>query len=196
MHPAHRHIARSGGPARGGATPPAPPILAAHSPSWTPVQADINNTNAITLGVRFIAASTIQLRGVAYYPAATIGGTYVAAFWRATGAAAGTLLGQVTTGPLIVGWNYIPLPQQVGIGEVWTAGVWTSAGRYARTANAYTSQSLSGNGITLIQAGTDPNPPGYGTQPNGVFADDPGGAGIAYPTGSFEFADYGVDVWL
>ena len=50
--------------------------------------------------------------------------------------------------------------------------------------------------MTLFANGTDPNPPGLGTMRNGVFHDDIGAAGLAYPTTAFLSADYGIDLWL
>lgn len=201
---ARRRVWAGGGPATGGSTPPPVPILAAHDPAWTPAQPDIANGNAITLGGRFTASGSINLGGVAFYAPATIGGTYTAAIWQTTtdddGITPGTgsLIGQVSAVAADVdpGWNYLALPVTVTAGLVWTVAVWTSTGRYVRTAATYSAGTVSGHGITFLQNGTDPNPPGLGSMFNGVFADDPGGAGIAYPPSTFQQADYGIDVWL
>jgi hypothetical protein len=197
-----RRVWAGGGRAVGGSTPP---ILAAHATSWTPTQGDIANGNPITLGVRFTAAGSIPLRGVAFFAPATNTGTYTAALWQTTSdddgvtPGTGTLIDQVSVMDASItagAWNYVALPATVTAGLVWTAGVWRSSGRYARSANDFASASISGHGITLLQAGTDPNPPALGSMFNGVFADDPGAAGIAYPVSIFESADYGIDVWL
>lgn len=197
-------IAYGGGAASAGSAPPAPPILAAHDPSWTPVTADIANGNPITLGVRFTVSTTVSARGLAFFPATTLAGTYTLAFWQTTsdddpgGTGTGTLLTStsIAAATLAAGWNYPALPYTFSAGLVYTAGYWTSAGRFPRTADGFNGAAQSGHGVTLLAAGTDPNPPLLGAMTNGVFADDPGAAGLAYPNTSFLFADYGVDLWL
>jgi hypothetical protein len=202
---ARRQVWAGGGRATGGSTPPPVPTLAVHDPSWTPLQPDIANGNAITLGGRFTASGSIDLGGVAFYAPATVGGTYTAGIWQTTTdddgvtPGTGTLVGQVSVMAAAVtagAWNYLAVPVTVTAGLVWTAGVWTSTGRFVRTADTYNAGTLSGHGITFLQNGTDPNPPGLGSMFNGVFADDPGGAGLAYPVSVFGQADYGIDVWL
>jgi hypothetical protein len=197
-----RRVWAGGGHAAGGATVP---ILAAHATSWTPTQPDIANGNAITLGGRFTASGSINLRGVAFFAPATVGGTYTAAIWQTTTdddgvtPGTGTLIGQVSVMAASItpgAWNYLAVPATVTAGLVWTAGVWTSTGRYVRTAGTYTGATVSGHGITFFATGTDPNPPGLGSMRNGMFADDPGGAGLAYPVTNFGDADYSIDVWL
>lgn len=191
-----------GGQARAGGV--TPPVLAAHPTSWIPDDPDLANGNPITLGGRFTAASTVALRGVAFFAPATNAGSYTAALWRTTGnddvgAGTGVLLGQVTVAAAAVtaaAWNYLPVPLTAVVGLVYTAGVWTSTGRFVRTAGTYTGGAVAGHGITFIQSGTDPNPPGLGTLRNGDFADDPTSAGVAYPLTGGSGADYGVDVWL
>lgn len=193
-----------GGRASASSTPSAP-ILAAHNLAWTPDQPDVANGNAITLGARFTASGSIDLGGVAFVAPATVGGSYTAAIWQTTtdddGVTPGTgmLVGQVTVAAAAVtagAWNYLDVPATVTAGLVWTAGVWTSTGHFVRTAGGYTATTISGHGITFIATGSDPNPPGLGSMFNGVFADDPGGAGVAYPVSLFGDADYGIDVWL
>lgn len=201
---ARHRVWAGGGRATGGSTPPPVPVLATHE-GWTPVQPDIANGNPITLGGRFIVSGSTDLGGVAFFAPATNVGTYTAAIWQTTtdddGITPGTgaLIGQVSVDAADItpgAWNYLDVPATVLPDLVWTAGVWTSSGRFVREANAYAAAGKTGHGVTFLQTGTDPNPPGLGSMFNGVFADDPGGAGIAYPVSIFEDADYGIDVWL
>lgn len=189
----------------GGAPPPAPPILAAHDPSWTPATAEAVNPNPITVGVRFTVATEKVVRGLAMFGSTTIGGTYTIGFWQTTtdddpnGTGTGTLLtsAAVAAASLTAGaWNYPALPFTFQPGLVYSAGYWTSSGRFPLTANAFNGAAVTGNGVTLLQAGSDPNPPLLGSMTNGVFHDDTTSAGLAYPTTSFNFSDYGVDLWL
>jgi hypothetical protein len=176
---------------------------AAHT-TETPSEGDLNNGAGITLGVRFTVSEGLDIGAVSFYAPATNSGTYTAGVWETdtdddpNGSGTGTLLdsGSLASGSITPSdWNDIPLgaPVTCTPGTVYTAGVHTSSGRFVRTASFYTSNSLTGNGVTLLQAGTDPNPPGLGSMINGVFTE---GGALAYPASQFNFADYFVDVAL
>lgn len=174
---------------------------AAHDPSWTPSEADLNNGNGISLGVRFTVSSALDLGGISFYAPATNSGTYSYAFYSAdtdddpNGSGTGTLLdsGSIAAGSITPGaWNDLPLPLSASTGVVYTARVHTSSGRFVRTSLAFQSAGITGNGVTLLQAGADPNPPGLGGMVNGVFLDN----AIGYPNTAFNFADYGIDVFI
>lgn len=173
----------------------------AHDPSWTPGEADLNNGNGISLGVRFIVTEALSLGGPTFYAPATNSGTYSYAFYAATsdddppGSGTGTLIdsGTIPAASITPGaWNDLPLPLDAETGVVYTARVHTSSGRFVRTSNTFDVGAISGDGVTLLQAGTDPNPPGLGSMINGVFLDN----AVGYPNSAFNFADYGIDVWL
>jgi hypothetical protein len=176
---------------------------AAHT-TETPDEGDLNNGAGITLGVRFTVSESLDIAAVSFYAPTTNSGTYTAGLWQTTsdddpnGSGAGTLLdsGSLGSGSVTPGaWNDIPLdaPVTCTTGTVYTAGVHTSSGRFVRDQNFYNSNSITGNGVTLLQAGTDPNPPGLGSMANGHFTE---GASIAYPATVFNFADYFIDVAL
>lgn len=176
---------------------------AAHT-TETPSEGDLNNGAAITLGVRFTVSGSTDIGAVSFYAPATNSGTYTAGIWETdtdddpNGSGTGSLLdsGSLASGSVTPGdWNDVPLAAPVTCtpGTVYTAGVHASSGRFVRTANFYTSNSLTGEGVTLLQAGTDPNPPGLGSMVNGVFTE---GAALAYPASQFNFADYFIDVAL
>lgn len=173
---------------------------AAHT-TETPSETDLNNGAGITLGVRFTVSESLDIGAVSFYAPGTNSGTYTAGIWETdtdddpNGSGTGTLLdsGSLGSGSVTPGdWNDIPLDAPVTCvpDTVYTAGVHTSSGRFVRTASFYTSNSLTGNGVTLLQAGTDPNPPGLGSMINGVFTE---GAALAYPASQFNFADYFID---
>lgn len=176
---------------------------AAHT-SQTPADGNLDNGAGITLGVRFTVSEALDIAAVSFYAPTTNTGTYTAGLWQTTtdddpnGSGSGTLIesGSLASGSVTPGaWNDIPLdaPVTCTTGTVYTAGVHTSSGRFVRTANFYFTNSLTGDGVTLLQAGTDPSPPGLGSMLNGVFTE---GASLAYPNSQFNYADYFIDVAL
>lgn len=176
---------------------------AAHT-TETPSEANLDNTAGITLGVRFTVSETLDIGAVSFYAPTTNTGTYTAGLWETTsdddpnGSGTGALLetGSLGSGSVTPGaWNDVPLdaPVTCTSGTVYTAGIHTSSGRFVRSQNFYASNSLTGAGVTLLQAGTDPLPPGLGSMVNGVFFEGPS---IGYPNSQFNLADYFIDVAL
>lgn len=172
----------------------------AHDPGWTPGEGDLNNGNGISLGVRFIVTEAKSLGGISWYAPATNTGTYSYALYTTTsdddpnGSGTGTLIDDSTIDAASVtpsAWNDLPLPFEAETGVVYTARVHTSSGRFVRTTGAFTSAPISDNGVTLLQVGADPNPPGLGSMVNGVFLDN----AVGYPNTRFNDADYGIDVF-
>lgn len=172
----------------------------AHDPGWTPGEGDLNNGNGISLGVRFIVTEALSLGGISWFAPATNSGTYSYALYTTTsdddpnGSGTGTLIDDGTIDAASVtpsAWNDLPLPFEAETGVVYTARVHTSSGRFVRTTGAFTSAAISDNGVTLLQVGTDPNPPGLGSMINGVFLDN----AVGYPNTRFNDADYGIDVF-
>lgn len=173
----------------------------AHDPGWTPGEGDLNNGNGISLGVRFIVTEALSLGGISWFAPATNSGTYSYALYTTTsdddpnGSGTGTLIDDGTIDAASVtpsAWNDLPLPFEAETGVVYTARVHASSGRFVRTTGAFTSAAISGGGVTLLQVGTDPNPPGLGSMINGVFLDN----AVGYPNTRFNDADYGIDVFL
>lgn len=177
---------------------------AAHGPTlpWVPGSADIDNGAAITMGVKLTVDASTDIGGVSFYVPTTDTGTYSWGIWEATsdddpvGSGTGTLLdsdSQAATGADGGTWLDVALPMTLVTGKVYVVGVHRSSGRYPRTTDAFNGQGISGNGVNLLQAGADPNPPGLGGHVNGLFTE---GAALALPVSAFQFADYGIDVWL
>lgn len=169
----------------------------------TPTNGDLSNGNPITLGTGFhVTVASKPIYGIHFWVPATNSGTYNYALWQSdtdddpNGSGTGTLLksGSVSSGALVAaGWNTVLFgsPHTATSANVYRVGVHTSSGRYVSTPNAFASAGFSRNDVTLYQTGSDPA--GIGSMRNGVFADDPGSAGIAYPNTVFNSTDYFVE---
>jgi hypothetical protein len=176
-------------------------VPTAHT-SQTPSSTDVNNGAAITTGARFTVASNVSCTAIAFYCPATNSGTYTGALYETTsdddpgGTGAGTLLASATLGSGSAtpgAWNNISItPQSLTTGVVYTCAVHSSSGRIVATSSGLAS-AISNGGVTLLAAGSDPNPPGLGSMANGVFKE---GAALAYPTDTFSNTDYFIDVTL
>lgn len=175
---------------------------AAHT-SQTPANGNVDNGGGITTGVRFTVDEELTIAAVAFWVPTTNTGTYTVGLYETTsdddpnGSGTGTLLesGSAASGTITPdGWAEIPLgtPVVCSPGTVYTAAR-HSSGRYVSTPGTFTSAAIAGNGVTLLQAGTDPNPPGLGSMVNGMFAE---GGALAYPNSAFGLADYFVDIVL
>lgn len=175
---------------------------AAHT-TETPDNGNIDNGGGITTGVRFTVDEEVTVSAIAFWVPTTNTGTYTVALYETTsdddpnGSGLGDLLddGSVASGSVTPdGWAEVPLgaPVVCSPGTVYTAAR-HSAGRYVASPNEFTSAGISGNGVNLLQDGTDPNPPGLGSMRNGVFTE---GAALAYPNSTFNAADYFVDIVL
>lgn len=168
--------------------------------SQTPVSGDVANGAAITTGVRFTVADAAPISGIALWVPATNTGTYTAGLWQSTsdddpgGTGTGTELRTASVNAAALtagGWDYIPItPFTPSTGVVYTAGVHSSSGRIVATSGGLSS-AITAGGVTLLAAGSDPNPPGLGSLANGVFVE---GGALAYPNSSFGSSDYFIDV--
>lgn len=174
---------------------------AAHT--TTPASGDVNNGAAISTGVRFTVNASKTCDGIAFRVPGTNTGTYTGTLYETTsddspgGSGTGTVLssGAVAAATVTAGtWAVIPLAvaQALTTGKVYTAAVHSSSGRIVSTSHGLDS-AITGNGVTLLAPGTDPNPPGLGTMTNGVFTE---GVAPAYPNTSFNNSDYFADVSL
>lgn len=171
--------------------------------SQTPASGDLANGAAIALGVRFTVSSAVTCSAVAFYAPATNSGTYTAGLWQTTadddpgGSGTGTLLASASLGSGSVtpgAWNNISItPQSLSTGTVYTAAVHSSSGRYVATTGVFTSAGLTNGGVTLLQDGSDPNPPGLGSIRNGVFDEN---ASLVYPNEVPGGTDYFIDIIL
>lgn len=164
----------------------------------TPASTDVNNGTAITTGVRFTVDATKSCDGVAFYVPGTNTGTYTVGLYETTAAGGpggtGTLLASASVSAASVtagSWGRGTFtPQSLTTGKVYTAAVHSSSGRIVAT-GAGLNSAITGNGVTLLASGTDPNPPGLGSMVNGIFNE---GASLAYPTDTFNNTDYFPDL--
>lgn len=174
---------------------------AAHT-TETPTDGNVDNGAAITVGVRFTVDDDEPITHIAFWVPTTNTGTYTVGLYETTSdddpggsgtgdelASASVAAGSVTSDA----WAEVPLdtPYVPSPGVVYTAARHASSGRYVSTSGVFTGADISGGGVTLIESGADPTPPGLGVMRNGVFEE---GAALAYPRSSFGNADYFVDV--
>src|SRR5688572_18378161 len=141
---------------------------AAHT-SQTPSSGNVDNGGAITTGVRFTVDEALTVAKIAFWVPTTNSGTYTVGLYVTdtdddpAGSGTGTLLASASVasgGVTPDGWAEVAItPQALSAGVVYTAARHASSGRYVATAGAFTSAAISGNGVTLLQDGSDPNPP-------------------------------------
>jgi hypothetical protein len=162
----------------------------------TPLNTDVNNGQQITLGTGFqLNVSSKTCYGVRFWGPGTNSGTYTAKLWQATAddsPGAGTELASkaVSSAGITAGaWNVIlfDTPVSMSNANVYKSSVHTSSGRYVSRSGVFTSAGITGDDITLYQAGSDPV--GLGSMLNGVFAD----GADAYPASAFNASDYYVE---
>lgn len=175
---------------------------AAHNAgTYTPTNPNIDNGGQISLGVKFTVSEALSLGGPTFFAPTTNTGTYSFALYETTadddpnGSGTGTLIdsGSIAAASVTAGaWNDLPLPFEAQPGVVYTARVHASSGRFVNTPDAFNGQAISGNGVTLLATGSNPNPPLLGSLLNGCFLD----GAVGYPNTGFNHADYGIDVWL
>lgn len=145
-------------------------------PSDTPATLSNSDTNPVNLGVRFVASAAGMITGIKYYKSALDVGTHTGSLWSSTGTllATGTFTNETSSG-----WQTLTFSSPVNIvaGTTYVAS-YHSNGRYATTANYFTTNKVSGL-LTAPAAG------------NGVFTY---GAGNLMPTSTYNATNYWVDV--
>ena len=146
----------------------------------TPATADAGDPNPVTVGVKFTSNHPGSITGIRFHKAAANTGTHVGALWSASG----TRLAEVTfTGETNSGWQHalFDAPVPITPGTTYVASYHAPNGHYSVSPGALSSAVDR----APLQA------TGNATSPNGVFAYGPASS---FPTGSYNAADYGVDV--
>jgi N,N-dimethylformamidase beta subunit-like protein/uncharacterized protein DUF4082/fibronectin type III domain protein/Big-like domain-containing protein len=146
----------------------------------TPATTDSGDTSSVELGVKFTASATGTVTGIRFYKASTNTGTHVGSLWTA----GGTLLASGTfTNESGSGWQTLSFTTPVGVaaGTTYVAGYLAPNGHYSYTSSAFTTAVTNGPLSAVAN----------GTSPNGVFAYS---GSSTFPTGSFNAANYWVDV--
>ena len=138
--------------------------------------ADAADTSAVNLGLQFQASSDGTVTGIRFYKEADNTGTHTGSLWTAGGTrlATGTFTGESASG-----WQELDFsaPVPVTAGLTYAVSYHTSTGHYAYTSGGLASAVT--NGPLTAQAS------------GGVYAY---GSADAFPTSSFNAANYWVDV--
>ncbi|MET8051022.1 DUF4082 domain-containing protein [Streptosporangium sp. NPDC005286] len=146
-----------------------------------PATASQPDTQGVTLGVKFKAATSGTATGIRFYKGAQNTGTHIGSLWTS----GGTLLASATfTGETASGWQEVSFSTPVAItsGTTYIASYFAPAGRYATTRPYFVSQYVNG----LLSALADGAEGG-----NGVYGY---GAANTFPTNSYQATNYWVDV--
>ncbi len=148
--------------------------------SDTPAITSGTDASSVELGMKFTASTAGTITGLRYYKGAQDTGTHTASIWSSTG----TRLATATfTNETASGWQTVALAQPLTItaGTTYVAS-YHSNGRYAVTANYFTASRTNG-ALTAPASSTSGG--------NGVYAY---GTSSLFPTGSYNAANYWVDV--
>ncbi|WP_440100207.1 DUF4082 domain-containing protein [Streptosporangium sp. H16] len=143
-----------------------------------PAQSD---TQGVTLGVKFRAATSGTAIGIRFYKGSQNTGTHVGSLWTSGGA----LLASATfTDETATGWQQVSFstPVPITADTTYIASYHAPAGRYAMTRPYFVSQYANGPLVALA------NGAGGG---NGVYTY---GAANAFPASSYQSTNYWVDV--
>jgi len=148
----------------------------------TPPTIDSNDGNAVEVGTKFTADVSASVTGVRFYKSAANNGTHIGSLWSATG----TRLAQVTyTNESSSGWQHATFSSPVAItaGATYVVSYHTPQGRYSAQSGGFNSAIVNGQLRGVANA----------TSPNGVYMY---GATSAFPSNSFNAANYFVDVMV
>ena len=140
-----------------------------------PAVASSGDTSPIEVGVQFQSAVPGYLAGIRFYKGAGNGGTHVGHLWNASG----TLLATATfTSETASDWQQVTFAQPVAIamGTTYVASYYAPQGGYAADAGYFSGPGLSAGPLTAA---------------NGLYAYAAGGG---FPSGSYNGANYWVDV--
>jgi hypothetical protein len=147
-----------------------------------PAIASSGDPGQVELGVKFTSNQAGKVTGVRFYKGTANTGTHVGKLWTVGGA----LLGTVTfTGETASGWQQanFATPINITANTVYVVSYYAPNGNYAFTASAFSAGGVTRGPLTLLQNGVNGG--------NGVIFY---GAGGGFPNGSYNSANYWVDV--
>ncbi|WP_203030690.1 DUF4082 domain-containing protein [Frankia nepalensis] len=151
------------------------------SDTTTPGTVDAGDPGAVELGVKFTASVNGQIAGIRFYKSAANTGSHVGTLWDGSGTplASATFTNESTTG-----WQEVlfATPVQVTAGTTYVASYHTNTGHYS-VSSSYFSTNITNGPLTALASG--------GSGGNGVYAY---GASSTFPTGTYNAANYWVDV--
>ncbi len=148
----------------------------------TTTPANSNDASEYELGVRFRSTTNGTITGIRFYKPAGNTGVHTGELWTSSG----TLLASaVFTNETATGWQQVDFPSPVSISAntTYVASYHAPNGNYGFTGGYFTTTGYTNGPLTALQSGYDGS--------NGVFNS---GAGIVFPTQSFNNANYWVDV--
>ncbi len=142
-----------------------------------------NDTGAIEIGVKFRSDVAGTITGIRFYKGGTANsGTHLAHLWTLSGTllATGTFANETS-----FGWQQVNFssPVPIAANTTYVASYYAPHGAYAFDASYFASSETNSGPLHALQDGMDSG--------NGVFIYS---AGNTFPNGSFESANYWVDV--
>jgi hypothetical protein len=155
--------------------------LSLFSSSSTPATADVNDANAVEVGVKFTSATPGYITGIRFYKGSLNTGTHTGDLWSSSG----TLLATATfTNETASGWQQVNFssPVKITAGTTYIASYHTNSGEYADTPYYFAT----------YQGQTDGSLNAAGDNLNGVYAY---GASSIFPSTTSTTGDnFWVDV--
>jgi Domain of unknown function (DUF4082)/Secretion system C-terminal sorting domain len=163
------------------AAPPSPIPVSIWPSGVSGVESIIPDNSPVELGVKFKSSITGSITGIRFYKRVENTGTHTGSLWTKSG----TLLGTATfTGETASGWQQVnfPIPIAITANQTFIASYFAPNGHYSFINNYFNGYSATNSPLTAFQSNaTDGS--------NGVFK-----YGGGFPTGSFNDANYWVDV--
>ena len=150
--------------------------------SQVPTRADVNDTSAVELGVKFRSDSAGYITGLRFYKASTNTGTHVGNIWSTSGA----LLGSATfTNETASGWQQVTFssPIPVSANTTYIASYFAPVGHYSADNNYFATTGVDKAPLHAPADGT------YGG--NGVYSYS---SSSSFPSNSYQASNYWVDV--
>ena len=152
------------------------------APTAVPATAADPDAVAIEVGVKFRADSAGFVTGVRFYKGTGNSGTHVGHLWTAAGASLGTV---TFSGETATGWQTATFasPVAVAANTTYVASYYAPNGHYSVTDNDFASAGVDNAPLHALANGVDGG--------NGVYKYGTGGG---FPTGTYQSANYWVDV--
>ncbi|MEH2514174.1 VCBS repeat-containing protein [Nitrobacteraceae bacterium AZCC 1564] len=164
-------------------TPPPPTGVSFFTASNTPAQTNVNDGQALEVGMKFTSSTAGQITALKFYRSAGDTGPDLLSLWTSTG----TKLASATfSNTSASGWQTVTLPTAVNINANTTyVASYHTNGAYVVTNNFFTSAVTSGP-LTAPSTSTSGG--------NGVYTYGGNNTSGIFPTSTFGASNYWVDV--
>jgi hypothetical protein len=152
------------------------------SAATVPAIVDVDDAQAVELGVQFSSATDGFITGVRFYKAAANTGEHIGSLWTANG----VLLANATfTSESDSGWQQVSFATPVAVvgGTRYVASYHTDTGHYSADPGYFVDHGYTNGPLSA--------PGGDTGSPNGLYAYSPS---PTFPTGTFNGNNYWVDV--